>query len=275
MTTATTTTTTATIAPPPLRPGVLSRAAPVISAEWTKLRTIRGPRAMLIAGFVAVVGGGALLTFFINRNFSGVPTDGPFEPVRSSFGGLVLGQLEMVMLGVTMIGGEYSSGMIRATLAAVPQRGMLLAAKATVLTAVTLAAGLATAFSTFFVGQAILGKHGVGIGDPNVLRAVLGGAFYLTLIALFSLGVTTILRRQTLALGILMPFFFLVSGILQAIPGVTKATQFLPDQAGQKFLQIHHQSKDAFGPWTGALITVAWVALALLGAWVSLRRRDA
>ena len=266
--------TTATIAPP-VRPGLLSRCAPVISAEWTKLRTLRGPRAMLIAGFVAVVGGGALLTFFINRNFNSLPGDAPFEPVRSSFGGLVLGQLAMVMLGVTMIGGEYASGMIRATLAAVPERGLLLAAKSLVLTAVTLAAGLVTAFSTFFVGQAMLGKHGVGIGDANVLRAVLGGAFYLTLIALFSLGVTTILRRQTLALGILMPFFFLISGILQAIPGVTKATQFLPDQAGQKFLQIHHQSKDAFGPWTGALITMAWVTLALLGAWVTLRRRDA
>ena len=260
---------------PPVRPGIVSRAAPVINGEWTKLRTIRGPRAMLIAEYVAVVGGGALLTFFINRNFSSLPADGPFEPVRSSFGGLVLGQLAMVVLGVTMIGGEYASGMIRATLAAVPERGLLLGAKVVVLTAVTLAAGLVTAFSTFFVGQAMLGKHGVSIGDPNVLRAVLGGAFYLTLIALFSLGVTTMLRRQTLALGILVPFFFLVSGILQAIPGVTKATQFLPDQAGQKFLQIHHQAKDAFGPWAGALITVAWVALALLGAWVTMRRRDA
>ena len=76
------------------------------------------------------------------------------------------------------------------------------------------------------VGQAMLGKHGDSIGDPSVLRAVLGGAFYLTLIALFLLGVTTMLRRQTLALGILMPFFFLVSGILQAIPGATRATQF-------------------------------------------------
>jgi ABC-type transport system involved in multi-copper enzyme maturation permease subunit len=268
-------TVTATAIAPPIRPGIASRFAPVISAEWTKLRTIRSPRAMLIAGYIAVVGGGALLTFFINRNFSSLPADSPFEPVRSSFGGLVLGQLAMVVLGVTMIGGEYASGMIRATLAAVPERGLLLAAKAVVLAAVTLAAGLVTAFSAFFVGQAMLGKHGVGIGDPNVLRAVLGGAVYLTLIALFSLGVTTMLRRQTLALGILMPFFFLVSGILQAIPGVTKATQFLPDQAGQKFLQIHHQSKDAFGPWTGALITAAWVALALLGGWASLRRRDA
>jgi ABC-2 type transport system permease protein len=264
----------ATLAPT-IRPSIISRFAPVINAEWTKLRTLRSPGAMLIAAYVATVGGGALLTFFINKNFSSMPTDAPFEPVRSAFGGLVLGQLAMVVLGVTMIGGEYASGMIRATLAAVPERGLLLAAKAVVLTAVTLVAGLVIAFSTFFVGQAMLGKHGVSIGDPNVLRAVLGGAFYLTLIALFSLGVTTMLRRQTLALGILMPFFFLVSGILQAIPGVTKATQFLPDQAGQKFLQIHHQSKDAFGPWTGALITVAWVALALLGAWLTVRRRDA
>ena len=66
-----------------------------------------------------------------------------------------------------------------------------------------------------------------------------------------------------------------MSTVLQAIPGVTAATQYLPDQAGQRFLQIHHQTKDAFGPWTGMLITVLWTAAALLGGWLVLRRHDA
>ncbi|MFC1440897.1 ABC transporter permease [Streptacidiphilus sp. N1-10] len=247
-----------------------------MNAEWTKLRTLRGPRWTLLAGLLATVGVGALICFFMNRNFASVVSDGkPFEPVRTSFAGLVLGQLAMVVLGVTMIGGEYASGMIRLSLTAVPNRTVFYAAKAAVLAGVTFLVGLVAAFTAFFVGQAMLGDHGVSLGDPGVLRAVLGGAAYLMLIALLSLGVATMLRRQTLALGILVPFFFLVSGILQAIPGVTAATQYLPDQAGQRFLQIHHQSKDAYGPWTGLLITVLWVAAALLGGWFVLRRRDA
>lgn len=259
---------------PGSRSGRAGRLSAAVDAEWTKVRTVRGPRWNLFAGFAATVALGALLSYFMGRNFS--PTAGaPFEPVRTAFGGLVLGQLAMVVLGVTLIGGEYSSGMIRLSLAAVPDRGVFFLAKATVLGAVTLAVGLVTAFTAFFVGQGLLGDHGVSLGDPGVLRAVLVGALYPTLISLFALGAATMLRRQTLALGILIPFFFLVSTILQAVPGVTRATQFLPDQAGQRALQVHHQTKDAFGPLTGLLITVLWVAAALLGGWLVLRRRDA
>ena len=256
------------------RPGSAAQLSAAMNAEWIKLRTVRGPRWTLLAGFVATVAFGALLSYFMGRNFD--PTDGkPFEPVRTAFGGLVLGQLAMVVLGVTVIGGEYASGMIRLSLAAVPGRGMFFAAKAAVLAAVTLAVGLVTAFTAFFIGQAVLGRHGVSLGDPGVLRAVLAGALYPVMIALIALSVATMLRRQTLALGLLIPFFFLVSTILQAIPGVTRATQFLPDQAGQKALQIHHQSDNAFGPWTGLLIAVLWVAAALAGGWLALRGRDA
>jgi ABC-2 type transport system permease protein len=254
--------------------GVAGRLSAAMNAEWIKLRSVRGPRWTLLAGFVATVGLGVLLSYFMGRNVD--PTDGkPFEPVRTSFGGLVLGQLAMVVLGVTVIGGEYVSGMIRLSLAAVPGRGMFFAAKAAVLAAVTLAAGLATAFTAFFIGQAVLGGHGVSLTDPGVLRAVLAGALYPVTIALIALSVATMLRRQTLALGLLIPFFFLVSTILQAIPGVTKATQFLPDQAGQKALQLHHQSGNDFGPWTGLLICAAWVTASLLTAWLTLHHRDA
>ena len=259
------------------QPGLAAQLSAAASAEWTKIRTVRGPRWALLAGFLATVVLGVVVCFFINRDFQSVVSSdkGPFEPVRTSFGGLVLGQLAMVVLGVTVIGGEYASGMMRLSLAAVPRRGVFYAAKAAVLAAVTLVLGLVTAGTAFFVGQAVLGSHGVSIGDPGVLRAVLGGAVYLALIALVSLGVATVLRRQTLALGILIPLFFLVSGILQAIPGVSAVTQYLPDQAGQRFLQIHHQSKDAYGPWTGLLIAVLWAVAALLGGWLVLRRRDA
>jgi hypothetical protein len=129
-----------------------------MNAEWTKLRTLRGPRWTLLAGLLAAIAFGALISYFMNRNFASVVSDGkPFEPVRTSFGGLVLGQLAMVVLGVTVIGGEYASGMIRLSLTAVPDRTVFYVAKAAVLAAVTLLVGLLTAFTAFFIGPSAPG----------------------------------------------------------------------------------------------------------------------
>jgi ABC-type transport system involved in multi-copper enzyme maturation permease subunit len=247
-----------------------------IAAEWTKVSTVRGPRWTALALFVATVGLGAVICVFTAEDFdSVVGSEGYFDPVGTSFGGLMLGQLAAVVLGVTVIGGEYASGMIRTSLAAVPVRGRLLFAKVVVLATGMFAVSAVTAFVTFFLGQALLGTHGTTIGAPGVLGAVLGCAIYLTLMALFSLGVATMLRSRTLALGILVPFFFMVSSILQVIPGVRSVAKYLPDKAGQLILAAHQPADAAFGPWTGILITVAWVAAALCGGWLVLRKRDA
>ncbi|WP_037572742.1 ABC transporter permease subunit [Phaeacidiphilus oryzae] len=247
-----------------------------LAAEWTKFRTVRGPRWTALALFVATVGLGAVICVFTANDFqSVVGSSGYFDPVSTGFGGLMLGQLAAVVLGVTVIGGEYASGMIRVSLAAVPVRGRLLFAKGVVLAAGVFVIGLITAFVTFFLGQALLGEHGTTIGAPGVLRAVIGCALYLTLLALFSLGATTMLRSRTLALGILVPFFFMVSSILQAIPGVKAFAKYLPDKAGQRIMDVHQPSDASFGPWTGILITVLWVAAALCGGWLVLRQRDA
>ncbi|WP_190175557.1 SDR family oxidoreductase, partial [Streptomyces nitrosporeus] len=86
-------------------------------------------------------------------------------------------------------------------------------------------------FVTFFVGQALLGSHSTSLGEPHVLRAVFGAALYLTMLCLFSAGVTTMLHNQTLALGVLVPFFFLLSPILSAVPKVKTLAHYFPDYA--------------------------------------------
>ena len=85
-----------------------------------------------------------------------------------------------------VIGSEYTTGSIRTTFAATPRRKTVVAAKATVLAAVTFVVGSIGCFAAFGIGQVILqGKHvGVSLGDTNVLRAALGGAIYLTAVAL-------------------------------------------------------------------------------------------
>src|SRR5690606_31551234 len=167
--------------------------------------------------------------------------------------------------------------MIRVSLAAVPQRGTFLFGKIAVATALALAVGMATSFAAFFLGQAMLGEHKASIGDDGVLRAVIGGGLYMTLIAMFSMGVAAMLRSPMLSLGILMPFFFLISSILGNVDATKKVGQFLPDQAGSKIMQVVTPIGDdtPYGPWGGLGIMALWVVAALIGGYVLLKRRDA
>jgi ABC-2 type transport system permease protein len=136
---------------------------------------------------------------------------------------------------------------------------------------------MATSFVTFFLGQAMLGEHKAAIGDAGVLRAVIGGGLYMTLIAMFSMGVAAMLRSPMLSLGILMPFFFLISNILGNVPATEKIGRYLPDQAGSKIMQVVTPVDDStpYGPWGGLGIMVLWVIAALAGGYFLLKRRDA
>ena len=140
-----------------------------------------------------------------------------------------------------------------------------------------LVVGMVTSFAAFFLGQAMLGSHRAHLGDPGVLRAVVGGGLYMTLIAMFSMGVAAMLRSPMLSLGILMPFFFLVSNILGNVDATKKIGRFLPDQAGSHIMQVVPRAGDdvPYGPWGGLGIMGLWVVAALAGGYVLLKRRDA
>jgi ABC-2 type transport system permease protein len=167
--------------------------------------------------------------------------------------------------------------MIRTSLAAVPQRGTFLFSKIAVATGLALAVGMATSFVAFFLGQAMLGEHKAQIGDSGVLRAVIGGGLYMTLIAMFSMGVAAMLRSPMLSLGILMPFFFLISNILGNVDATKKIGQYLPDQAGSKIMQVVTPAGNdtPYGPWGGLGIMALWAVAALLGGYLMIKKRDA
>ncbi|GHF45420.1 ABC transporter [Kitasatospora xanthocidica] len=249
----------------------------VLRSEWTKIRSVRSTVWTLALAFVVTVGIGALLSLLTNNNFTEFRRNeqSPFDATGTAFAGIMLGELAIIVFGVLAIGNEYSSGMIRVTLAAVPQRTTLLGGKATVLGGLALAVSLVTAFVTFFVGQALLGSHSTSLGEPHVLRAVFGAALYLTMLCLFSAGVTTMLHNQTLALGVLVPFFFLLSPILSAVPKVKTLAHYFPDYAGSRMLLVYEQHGQPYGPWAGFLICLAWTAAALAGGALVLKKRDA
>lgn len=253
----------------------------VLTSEWTKIRTVSSTTWTLISAFVVTVAMGAALCAVMNSQFDQLAPEerATFDPTFISFSGMILGQLAMVVFGVLVVGTEYSSGMIRTSLAAVPQRATFLLGKILVAGVLALVVGLATSFATFFLGQALLGDHRTDIGADNVLRAVVGGGLYMGLIAIFSMGVAAMLRSSMLSLGILMPFFFLVSQILTAVPGAKTVARYFPDQAGSKIMQVVPDALNSdpapYGPWTGLLIMVAWVAAAVIGGLLVLKKRDA
>ncbi len=244
-----------------------------LRAEWTKARTVRSTWWSLTVSAVLCVGVAALLGLQLSGRIDRMAGD----PAELGFFSLLIGQIALVVFGVLLVSAEYTTGTVRASLAAVPRRGVFLAAKA--LTATGVAAGLAVvvAFGSFLAAQWGLGEHGVGLGHTGVLRAVLGACAYLTLMCVFAMAVATVLRSTALSLGIMIPVLFLNSQGLANLPAIRPVTQYLPDQAGAVMMTVSEGflGPRDFGPGGAFLILLAWVVLALAGAYVSLRRRDA
>ncbi|GAA2350615.1 ABC transporter permease subunit [Dactylosporangium salmoneum] len=247
------------------------------AAEWIKIRTLRSS-AWTLGLTVAAAGG---LAYFVGSTFRHIdPEVGRFDAVVATFYGLSLAQLALVVFAVLAVGGEYGSGTIRPSLGAVPRRGAFFAGKVAAVAAcaaVTSAASVAVAFAA---GQAGLGPRHTSLTAPGIPQAVAGAFLYLVLIALFATGLAQVLRSSAVALGVLLPLFFLGSQGLANIPEAKRYLQYLPDQAGVAILHFWgapgspEYNRD-FGPWTGIGILALWAAAALAAGYLTLRRRDA
>jgi hypothetical protein len=251
----------------------------VAAMEWRKLRTVRSTW-FVTAFFAAAMIGFAMLALS-HEGYAQMPAAGraSFDPTHDCFIGLVLGQLLTGTLGALTITSEFSSGMIRATFAAAPSRRLVLAAKAAVLGAITLAAGEITALASFLAGQALLTAPAppATLGQPGVLRAVAMAGAYPALIALIGLGLGALVRHTAGAIcalvGVLFvaPFLFLPLG-----PSVQDAAQnFLPHPMAANSLTAVKPLAHTLPPWLtfGVLCGYAVGTLAA-GAW-ALTSRDA
>ncbi|MFJ9697003.1 ABC transporter permease [Kitasatospora sp. NPDC101183] len=242
----------------------------VVRAELTKIWTVRSTLAALGIAVVGSIGvgvlGSASARSAIDRKSAMLRPD--FNPLDAGFVGVQVGQLALIAFAVLLVCGEYGSGMIRTSLAAVPDRGLFYLAKVAAAGAVAVVVAVPTAFVSFLASQRALGPYGVGLGSPGALRAVVGACFYLTLMCLFSVGVATVLRSTALALSLL--FAFVLSPVANIVPALRSAARYLPDHAGAEVMKAH----PSLSPATGLLILAAWAAAALLGGYLVLRGRD-
>lgn len=252
----------------------------VVRSEWTKVRSVRSTYWTLLAAAAATIGLGALLCAIYVSHYSHVSAAGRahFDPTSFALGGLFLAQLAVGVLGVLLISSEYSTGMIRATFAAVPQRRLVLAAKATVFAAVMLVTGIASCIVAFFAGQAILsGRHlEIGIGAPGVARAVIGGGLYLAVLGLLALGIGSLIRHTAGSIAALFGIILVLPGIVAALPTSwsNAISKYLPSNAGQAIFHVTPQAH-MLSPWAGFGIFCAYAAVALVAAGVMLTLRDA
>jgi ABC-type transport system involved in multi-copper enzyme maturation permease subunit len=252
----------------------------VMHAEWTKLRSVRSTVWSLFATIFITVGLGALFSLaFVSRYDSlGLHDKLTFDATAHSLRGLFLAQIAIGVLGVLIMSSEYATGLIRSTFAAVPQRRTVLAAKAIVFGVVALVVCMVSVFVAFFVGQAILAQKsiGVGIGDPHVLRAVLGAGAYLTCVGLMGLALGAIIRRTAPAISSLFAVVLVLPLLAQALPSPwdTDVSKYLPSGLGAAMFRVRPDSS-LLSPGWAFVIAVLW-AVAFFGvAAVMITRRDA
>lgn len=255
----------------------------LLHAEWTKLRTVRSTMWSLLLLVVLVPGLTFLLTWLTISQWSKADAASRAQIIADPTGtilgaGFQLGQLTICVLGVMVIATEYSTGMIRASLLAVPKRTPMLAAKAIVFAALVFVFGEIVAFPSFFIGAAVLHSHApVSIGDAGVLRAVIGAGLYLTVLGLFALAIAAIVRHTAGAITGVIGFILVLAPLTQLLPGrVGKHIHaYMPSEAGHLIGQAHQARSDLLTPWQGFGVFCLWTALLLAIATYLLQRRDA
>jgi len=252
----------------------------VLASEWIKLRTLRSTRITLAVGLVLMAGIGVVVAAVIASRWNSLGADeqASFDPTYSAMQGHVFGQLAIGVLGVLVVTGEYATGMIRATLAAVPKRLPVLWAKSIVFGAVTLASSTIASFVAFFGAQAVLTPHHLQttISASGVLRAVVGGGLYLTVVGLIGVTLGALVRNTAAAITTLFGVLLLLPVLIDLLPSSVSdhITKFLPSNAGDALLHVHQQS-GTLAPWTGFAVMCAYAVAGLAAAAYLLKRRDA
>lgn len=263
---------------------------PSVHAEWTKLRTVRGT-AWLLAGIVAATVAVSVLALAATHCPAGLGPGGaacPVDTARLSLTGVQAGQAVVAVLAVVAVSSEYSTGMIRLTLAAMPRRAELLAAKAAVMTGLVLAAGTAAVAGCLLAGRLLLPGHGftpargfplLSLGDAAALRAFAGSVLYLGLIGLLSIGLSVLTRDPGAAIGTVLGLLYLAPIIAAFLGGSPvwqhRVERFAPAMAGLAIQDTTGLHGLPVGPWGGLGVLAAWAGAALLAGGLALRWRDA
>lgn len=256
--------------------------AGVIRSEWTKIRSVRSTYWTLIVMIVVSVGVGALICYATQNRFThlGHGQVLGFDATKRSLTAFAeLGQLVMMVLGAMAITAEYSTGMIRTSLTTMPRRGTVFAAKGLVFGFVALVVSIVTAFVAFFLGQAILKStgHSATLSDPNVIRAIIGTALYVTVIGLMSYAFGAIIRHTAGTIATMVGVLFILPLIVNVLPSswTNDIGKWIPSSAGGQMMSTVVSDPTLFSAWAQLGVTVGYTAILMIIGAVTFRKRDA
>jgi len=249
----------------------------VVLSEWTKFRSLRSTVYTLLLAVVFMIGVGALIAAVTANQPGGLGTGE--SAVSVSLSGMFFAQLAIGVLGVLLITGEYSTGMIRSSLTVVPRRLPMLWGKLAVFAAVVLLTMLVASFAAFFVGQAVLDGQdaGASLSDPGALRAVVGAALYVTVAGVTALALGALLRNTAAAITTFVAVFFVFPTLTLLLPAsvTDHFVQYLPSNLGGVLTGSTSGLAHPLAPWTGFAVLCGYAAVLVEFAAWRLRRVDA
>ncbi|MER6302551.1 ABC transporter permease [Kitasatospora sp. NPDC001539] len=264
------------------RPAYRVTAARVLRSEWAKLWSLRSTWITLGLALLFLIAFGLIAASqFKSRITSGRPMDRDFAAASTlslSLFGTNFAQLALGVLGVLVAAGEYSTGMIRSTLAAVPRRLPVLWSKAAVYGLIALVLATVGVFVAFLVDTRILSgtRAAMTLSDAGVVRGLLGAALYLGLVGVIGVALGALLRSVAGGISVLVASLMLVPGLVSLLPSSWQdhISPYLPSHAGEAMFALHHDTT-TLSPTAGLLVFLGWTVLALAGAAVRLVRTDA
>jgi ABC-2 type transport system permease protein len=246
-------------------------------SEATKLWSLPSARWSLLTAALLFIGFGVLFTLLQDSQPPHGVNLATFDPTSSSLSGIYFAELATGVLGVLFITGEYATGQLRATFAAVPRRLPVLWGKAAVLALVTFAVCAPATVASFLIGQSILSAHhlSVSLGHPGAVRAILGTAASVAVTAVLGLGLGTLIRNTAGAIGALFGLLYALSICVSFLPSSVSihVSKYLPGSTDMD-LTSTVRSSTSLSPWTGFGLYCLYAAIALGLAALQLRRQE-
>jgi hypothetical protein len=254
----------------------------VLRSEWAKLWSLRSTWITLGLALLFIVAFGLIRAARYKANLTSGTHLGPgvagADAVALSLFGLNFGQLALGILGVLVTAGEYSTGMIRSTLAAVPRRLPVLWSKAVVYGVVALVIGTVAAFGVFLIGSGIVSgtPAALSLSDAGVVRSLFAAGLYLALISVFGVALGGLLRSVAGGIAVLVGTLMLVPGLVSLLPTSWQdnVSPYLPSNAGASMFALK-QAANTLSPAAGLAVFAGWTLLGLAGAAYRLMRTDA
>jgi ABC-2 type transport system permease protein len=253
----------------------------VLLSEWTKFVSLRSTRWSLGVGVFLTIAFPILFAAVTASHWAHMSAADRADrhPLDIALAGVNVAQLAIAVLGVLVITGEYSTGMIRSTLIAVPKRLPVLWAKLAVYAAISFVLMVPSVLIGFFASQAILNGHHIlqiPFGAPGVARSLIGGALYVMLVGIFALGIGSIVRNTAGGIATFAGIFFVLPPLMNILPTSWNdaISKYLPSEAGRQLFSLH-QGAHSLSPLSGGLLMVGYCAAAVAIAAVLFVRRDA